>query len=71
MIRSNLKQLADNKGVSIRQISDEIEHGFETVRKMYNDNMKQYPKELLNKLCIYFNCNVGDLIKFESEDNDK
>lgn len=63
MIKSNLKQLVDDKNISIRQLSEEIDHGFETVRKMYNDELKHFPKDLLDKLCNYFECEPGDLIK--------
>lgn len=61
-VRSNLKQLADDKGVSIREVSREIDYRFESVRQMYNDEIKQYPRELLNKLCEYFNCSIKDLL---------
>lgn len=63
MIKSNLKQMVDDKSISIRQLSEEIDHGFETVRKMYNDELKHFPKDLLDKLCNYFECEPGDLIK--------
>ena len=63
MIKSNLKQLVDDKNISIRQLSEEIDHGFETVRKMYNDELKHFPRDLLDKLCNYFECEPGDLIK--------
>lgn len=69
MIKSNLKQLVDGRKVSIRQLSEDINHGFETVRKMYNDELKQFPKELLDKLCNYFDCEAGELIKFEKEED--
>lgn len=68
MIKSNLKQLVDDKNISIRQLSEEIDHGFETVRKMYNDELKHFPKDLLDKLCSYFDCEPGDLIKRISND---
>lgn len=64
-VRSNLKQLADDKSVSIRQVARDIDYQFETVRKMYNDEMKHFPRDLLNKLCDYFNCNIKDLLLSE------
>lgn len=69
MIRSNLKEVMNNHNpnLSVRQLSEDIDHGFETVRKMNNDAMKQYPKDLLDKLCKYFDCGIEDLIKFEKD----
>ncbi|MCY9226024.1 helix-turn-helix transcriptional regulator [Bacillus haynesii] len=68
MIRSNLKAIADEAGISISRLSAEINHGKETVRKMYNDDMERFPRELLDKLCKHFNCEPGDLIKFENDE---
>ncbi|MGG0052822.1 helix-turn-helix domain-containing protein [Bacillus atrophaeus] len=72
MIKSNLKSLmnsleSEGKKISVRQLSNDIDHGFETVRKMYNDDMERFPRDLLDKLCNYFECSVDDLIKFEKK----
>ncbi|MDE1360577.1 helix-turn-helix transcriptional regulator [Bacillus paralicheniformis] len=34
---------------------------------MYNDDMERFPRELLDKLCKHFDCEPGDLIKFEKD----
>jgi DNA-binding Xre family transcriptional regulator len=61
-IRSKLKPLADARGRSIREIARDIDYRFESVRMMYNDEMERYPRDLLTKLCDYFECGVGDLL---------
>lgn len=55
--------------ISLRQLSKEIDHGFETVRKLYNDEMERYPRDLLYKLCLYFDCTIEDLLKLEKNEN--
>ncbi|MEC2198633.1 helix-turn-helix transcriptional regulator, partial [Bacillus subtilis] len=45
MIKSNLKPLLDERKISIRQLSREINHEYPTVRKLYNDEMERYPRE--------------------------
>ena len=60
-LRSNLKALADAKGASIRQVAHDIDYRFESVRQMYNDEMERYPRELLAKLCAYFNVTPAEL----------
>lgn len=61
ILRSNLKALADARGVTIRELSRDIDYRFESVRQLYNDEMERYPRELLARLCAYFGCGIGDL----------
>ncbi|WP_028559792.1 helix-turn-helix domain-containing protein [Paenibacillus pinihumi] len=61
-IRSNLRQLAESRGVSVREIARAIDYRFESVRKMYNNEMERYPRDLLEKLCGYFNVTPAELL---------
>lgn len=61
-IRSNLRTLADQRGLSIREIARDIDYRFESVRQMYNDEMERYPRDLLAKLCVYFGVTAADLL---------
>jgi len=67
MIRSNLRQLCEARGVTIREVAREIDYRFESVRQLYNDEMERYPRELLSKLCVYFNVNVSEILTFSPE----
>ncbi|MEV2878322.1 helix-turn-helix transcriptional regulator [Paenibacillus larvae] len=67
-MHSNLKSIADKNGRSIRQIAKDIDYRFETIRQLYNDESKHYPKELLTKLCNYFNCEIGELLVLKEDD---
>lgn len=66
-IKSNLKNIADGRGLSALQISKDIDYRYESVRVMYNDTAKHYPKELLLRLCKQLNVTPGDLIIVEDE----
>jgi DNA-binding Xre family transcriptional regulator len=70
VVRSNLKNLLDDRGVSIRQVSRDIEYRFDSVRQMYNDENKTYPRELITKLCKYLDVTPGELIILDKEDPD-
>ncbi|MNN94308.1 hypothetical protein D3C81_2129090 [compost metagenome] len=70
-VRSNLKEIVDNSGKSIRQVSKDIDYRFDTVRQMYNDESKHFPRDLLTKLCAYFNCSVDDLLKFKEVEQEE
>lgn len=41
MIRSNLKSIIDERKISIRKLSRDIDHEYPTVRKLYNDEMER------------------------------
>lgn len=65
MLRSNLKTILDSRELSIRKVANDLDYRFETVRRMYNNDMKHYPRNLIDKLCSYLDIEVGDLLKHE------
>ncbi|OLQ53702.1 hypothetical protein BHT94_19885 [Bacillus licheniformis] len=69
MIKSNLKPLLDERKISIRQLSRDIDHEYPTVRKLYRDEMERYPRDLLDKVCTYLNIELQELLKFEKGHN--
>jgi DNA-binding Xre family transcriptional regulator len=73
VIRSKLKEVMENHDpkLSIRRLAKEINYHFDSVRRMYKDEMVQYPRDLLLKLCLYFNVQPGQLIGIEmNEESD-
>ncbi|MCP9298423.1 helix-turn-helix domain-containing protein [Bacillus halotolerans] len=69
MIRSNLKPILDERKISIRKLSRDIDHEYPTVRKLYNNEMERYPRELLDKVCTYLNIELQELLIFEKGHN--
>ncbi len=69
-IHSNLKEImeARDPNLSIRQLAKDINYHFDSVRKMYKDEMIQYPRDLLLKLCKYFKVGPGQLIVIEADE---
>jgi DNA-binding Xre family transcriptional regulator len=63
-IHSNLKEImqAHDPNLSIRKLAKDINYHFDSVRKMYKDEMVQYPRDLMLKLCKHFNVTPGQLI---------
>lgn len=64
-LKSNLKQIMDARGLTIRQVSRDIDHRFGSVRQMYNDEMERFPRDLLAKLCTYLGVTPNDLLVLE------
>ncbi|MBP3047292.1 helix-turn-helix transcriptional regulator [Bacillus subtilis subsp. subtilis] len=69
MIKSNLKPIIDRRKISIRKLSRDIDHEYPTVRKLYNDEMERYPRELLDKVCTYLNIGLQELLIFQKDNN--
>ncbi|MFJ5713105.1 helix-turn-helix domain-containing protein [Neobacillus sp. NPDC093127] len=69
-VKSNLKALLDEREISVRKCSTDIEYRFESVRKMYNDDMEHFPKQLIGKLCTYLQVEPGDIIVSDKDDPD-
>ncbi|OIS73423.1 hypothetical protein A4A35_20275 [Bacillus subtilis] len=69
MIKSNLKPILDERKISIRQLSRDIDHEYPTVRKLYHDEMERYPRDLLDKVCMYLNIELQELLIFEKGHN--
>ncbi|MBU8716584.1 helix-turn-helix domain-containing protein [Bacillus subtilis] len=69
MIKSNLKHILDERKISIRQLSREIDHEYPTVRKLYRDEMERYPRDLLDKVCIHLNIELHELLIFQKDNN--
>lgn len=67
MIRSKLKAITDARGLSIRQLAEEADCHYEVVRRMYNDTMERYPRDLLDKLCAYLKVTPGELLEHIDE----
>lgn len=65
MIKSRLKDIADQRDLSIRQIAREADCHFEIVRRLYNDTMERYPRDVIDKLCTYLDVGVGELLVHE------
>lgn len=67
MIRSKLKDIADARELSIRQIARESGCHFEIIRRMYNDTMERYPRDVLDKLCTYLDIGMGELLEHKKD----
>jgi hypothetical protein len=64
IIRSKLKDVMEQHDpqLSIRKLAKDVNYHFDSIRRMYKDEMVQYPRDLLLKLCLYFQVEPGQLI---------
>lgn len=70
-VRSNLRVLTAQKSqrehrrISLRTVAEETGISRYTVYAFANDTLNEYPKEVIGRLCTYFDCAVGDLLLLE------
>jgi DNA-binding Xre family transcriptional regulator len=70
VVNSKLKDILDERELSIRKVAKDIDYRFESVRSLYNNETKNYPRELLSRLCTYLNVAPGDLLRIDEEESD-
>lgn len=67
-VKSNLKEVLDKKGISIRHLSDKSGLPFETLRRLYNDQTKQYQQNTIGRICEVLNIELSELLVLVDED---
>lgn len=67
-MRSNLlvliaqKSQAERRRISLRTLERDTGISYYTLNAIANGTIKEYPAEVIAKLCEYFGCEVGDLL---------
>ncbi len=56
------KSQQERRRISLRTVAEETGVTRYTIYALANDELREYPKEVLEKLCNYFDCTVGDLL---------
>lgn len=68
--KSTLKNILDDRGISISKCAEMAGLKKETVRRMYNDTTMQYQRDTLGALCKALNVKISDILALEEkEDN--
>lgn len=66
--KSNLKELLDAQGLSIRKFSEMTGLPFETLRRLYNDDTKQYQRDTIGRICEVLDVDINELLTLVDED---
>ena len=70
-MRSNLDVLIAQKNqepdragrrVSLRSLAKELDISRYTIYAFANNTLDEFPRAMLEKLCAYFDCDIGDLM---------
>lgn len=66
-VKSNLKAILDERNISIRKLEEMTGLGFETLRRLYNDQTKQFQRDTLGKICEVLNVGIAELLILTDE----
>ena len=65
MIKSKLHILMGERKIkSILQLHQETEITRKSLSNLYNDKFKAVDVETLDRLCVFFNCDLSDLLEY-------
>lgn len=69
-VKSTLKQVLDERNLSISKCAEMCKLPKETVRRMYNDTTMQYQRDTLGTLCKVLNVSISDILALEDKKDD-
>lgn len=61
-VKSNLKAILDERGMSIRELEAKTGLKFETLRRLYNDDTKQYQRDTIGRICEVLDVGISDIL---------
>jgi len=64
MIKCHLSELMGKKKLKIADLARETGLHRNTITLLYKEEAARVELEAMEKLCIYFNCTIGDLFEF-------
>lgn len=67
MIKSNLKVLLAQRGMTQVQLSELTGIRQPTISAIALGTQKQYPTNVLDRICRALNCQVGDILEYKGE----
>ena len=63
-IRSKLSVLMGEKRYNIQDVYEKTGLSRGTISNLYHDKMQRVDYETISKLCVLFECNVGDILEY-------
>ena len=69
VVRNRLRILMAENKVNIQDVSDATGITRKTISKMYHEISTQVRFDVLEKLCLYFDCEIRDILYLEKDEN--
>lgn len=58
------KERKERRRISLTEVCEKSGVGWSTANRWKRDNVDRFDSDVLEKLCIYFDCQVGDLLTY-------
>lgn len=65
MIKCHLSRLMGERKLKIADVARDIGVHRNTITLLYYEKAKRVELDVIDKLCKYFNCSVGDLFEYK------
>jgi putative transcriptional regulator len=65
MIKCNLSRLMGEKKVKISDVARDTEINRGTITRLYQETAVRVEFEVLEKLCLYLNCDISELLELD------
>jgi putative transcriptional regulator len=66
-VKSNLKAILDDRKISIRELEAKTGLKFETLRRLYNDDTKQYQRDTIGRICEVLGVQISDILILDDD----
>lgn len=60
----HLKEIMDEKGISLKQLAHDIGVSYGTIEKYYSNSVKRFDVKNMTKICYYLNVDYGDIFTY-------
>ncbi|ALC81560.1 helix-turn-helix domain-containing protein [Bacillus gobiensis] len=69
-VKSNLKAILNEREMSIRELEAKSGLKFETLRRLYNDETKQYQRDTIGRICEVLDVEISQLLILVEDDGE-
>lgn len=69
MIKIHLSRMMGERKLKISDVARETGLNRNTIRLLYHETASRVDLDAINRLCQFFNCQVGDLLEFVPDEN--
>lgn len=69
-VKSNLKAILNEREMSIRELEAKSGLKFETLRRLYNDETKQYQRDTIGRICEVLDVEISQLLILVKDDEE-
>lgn len=66
-MKITLNQVLDQKGISQNQLAKDTGISTSTLRNLNHNRTTRISFDILEKICMYLNCGVSDILSLETE----